>query len=365
MQINLPAPIEYTEDVLRIIQNKGPVAIGVSGGKDSCAVAFATTTWLDQQGHTGPRILIHSDLGIVEWEDSLPTCRRLAQALGLELVVVQRGAGGLMERWETRWKNNCRRYINLECVKLILPWSTASMRFCTSELKTSVICRDLQKRFPSTEILSVTGIRREESSSRQKAPICYPQPLLLSRKYQTSGFNWNSILGWTKEQVFAYLAEQNFRIHEAYLIYDSSRVSCSFCILGSIADLQASSKCEANQDIYRRMVTLEVVSTFSFQDNKWLADVAPHLLSEELQTKVLLAKRFAKIRTEAEAKIPPHLLYTKGWPTCVPTLAEAHLLGEVRRIVGDLLGLEMQYTDPSAIILRYEELMAQAKRKEA
>ena len=37
-----------------------PVAIGVSGGKDSCAVAFATVEHLDQIGHQGKRILIQA-----------------------------------------------------------------------------------------------------------------------------------------------------------------------------------------------------------------------------------------------------------------------------------------------------------------
>ena len=37
-----------------------PVAIGVSGGKDSCAAALATIEHLDAIGHTGPRLsLIH------------------------------------------------------------------------------------------------------------------------------------------------------------------------------------------------------------------------------------------------------------------------------------------------------------------
>src|SRR5690348_11013992 len=97
-----------------------PVAVGVSGGKDSCAVAIAVSEHLTAIGHTGPKILIHSDLGMVEWKDSLPTCERISKRIGWELVTVRRAAGGMMERWEQRWKNNVARYANLECVKLIL-----------------------------------------------------------------------------------------------------------------------------------------------------------------------------------------------------------------------------------------------------
>lgn len=40
--------VEATPDVLRLIRLGAPVAIGVSGGKDSCAAAFATVRVLDE-----------------------------------------------------------------------------------------------------------------------------------------------------------------------------------------------------------------------------------------------------------------------------------------------------------------------------
>ena len=43
-------------------------------------------------------------------------------------IVVRRAAGDMMDRWLKRWSNNLARYVNLNCVKLILPWSTPSMR---------------------------------------------------------------------------------------------------------------------------------------------------------------------------------------------------------------------------------------------
>ena len=135
--------IASTELATRAILAGGPVAVGVSGGKDSSAVAIRTLEYLDEVGHTGPRLLIHSDLGRVEWRQSLPACERLAERLGVELVVVRRQQGDLLDRFRERWENNIRRYAELCCVKLILPWPTPAMRYCTSELKTAVICRDL------------------------------------------------------------------------------------------------------------------------------------------------------------------------------------------------------------------------------
>jgi hypothetical protein len=58
---------------------------------------MATFEHLDRIGHAGPRLLIHADLGSVEWADSLPTCQQLSEHLGVDLVTVRRKQGGLME----------------------------------------------------------------------------------------------------------------------------------------------------------------------------------------------------------------------------------------------------------------------------
>src|SRR6185436_7405469 len=109
-------PIATTSEITALLGAHAPVAIGVSGGKDSDAAAFATIEYLDQLGHSGPRLLIHSDLGRTEWRESLPQCERLAERLGVDLVVVRRQAGDMMDRWLTRWANNVERYCALECV---------------------------------------------------------------------------------------------------------------------------------------------------------------------------------------------------------------------------------------------------------
>jgi hypothetical protein len=65
----------------------------------------------------------------------------------------------MLALWQGRWANNLTRYRDLLCVKLILPWSTPSMRFCTSELKTAVIASALKKRFDGLNILNITAVR--------------------------------------------------------------------------------------------------------------------------------------------------------------------------------------------------------------
>ena len=232
-----------TPEITSALEAGAAVAIGVSGGKDSAVTALATIDYLKDLGHCGPRVLIHSDLGRVEWRQSLPACHRLADRLGLELIVVRRETGDLLDRWRSRWENNVRRYAEMSCVKLILPWSTASMRFCTSELKTSIICRALVQRFAGQTILSAIGIRRQESPNRAKAPVAKQQPKLASVSQRTQGWDWHPILDWTAHDVFGYLEERGFALHEAYTVYGSSRVSCCFCVLSAQRDLAAATRC--------------------------------------------------------------------------------------------------------------------------
>ncbi len=61
---------------------------------------------------------LHSDCRDLQLDPSV---------LGLELMVVRREAGDMMDRWLQRWRDNLARYATLRCVKVILPWSTPSM----------------------------------------------------------------------------------------------------------------------------------------------------------------------------------------------------------------------------------------------
>lgn len=348
--------VETSPEVRDLLAVHAPVALGVSGGKDSSATALATTAYLDEIGHRGPRLLIHSDLGRVEWRDSLPMCQRLAAFLDQELVVVRRQAGDLLARWQVRWQNNVARYANLETVRLILPWSTPSMLFCRSELKAAIICRELIQRFPGQTLLSATGIRREESITRANAPISAPQARLTNATHHTRGLDWHPIATWTLEQMLTYHQRRQFPLHPAYA-RGMSRVSCAFCVLASLADLTTSAATPENQDLYRELVDIEILSSFSFQSGYWLGDVASRLLTATQQRSFIEAKRRAIIREQAEARIPRHLLYTKGWPTVMPTREEARLLSEVRKTVAETLDITIAYSDPEAILARYAALL--------
>ena len=340
-----------------LFHNNAPVSIGISGGKDSHACAFVVTDYLNALGHSGPRLLIHSDLGRIEWRDSLPVAERIAKNLNMELVVVRRKAGDMIQRWESRWEGNLKRYLELSCVKLILPWSTPAMRFCTGEMKRDQICKYLKSRYPGQSIISANGVRAEESKSRAKQPVASIQAKLSNEKKGVIGWDWRPIHHWSTQDVFSYLRSRCEVLHEAYTKYGCSRVSCSFCIMSSLRDLKAATTCSENHETYRLITGLEIKSTFSFHGNLWLSDIAPHLLSTEDQATVADAKMQARRRTEAEALIPKHMLFTAGWPSGIPTWEESRLLGQVRQIVCESIGVSPTFTRPEEIILQYRELL--------
>lgn len=342
-------PLAITPEVQSLLDQHAPVCLGVSGGKDSHATAWELAKHL--RHYQGPKLLIHADLGAVEWTDSLPACQRLADSIGWELIVTKRAAGGMMERWESRWQSSIRRYLELSTVALVLPWSTPSMRFCTSELKVDPITSTIRKRFGKTPVLSVTGVRAQESANRARQPIHAP-----AAKLPKGSLTWRPLLHFDLMQVWESIAESGVPAHEAYAMFGSSRVSCRFCMLAAEPDLIASLMDVRSHEIYRRMCELELTSAFSFQ-GKWLSRLAPQLIDNG-ESRLAAAIALAALRKEAEAWIPKDLAFTKGWPHRLPTPDEADKIAAMRQTVCRLYQWDSPYLDRDSIIGRYQQLMA-------
>lgn len=360
-----PPPLLTTPRVERLIREGAAVAFGGSGGKDSAIVACVTNAYLDERGHTGPRVLIHAHLGdLVEWSSSREECERLARHLGLDLLVV-RPPESLDEGFYSRWERNLARYSALACVRLILPWSTPSMRFCTSQWKPQKLFPALIKRYPGRTIVSVTGIRGQESANRARAPILARQEGLVSATGGTRGYDYHPVRDYTIDDVLDGLVYFGLPLHEAYTRFGAPQVSCALCILAGEAGHRAALRDSRNHPLFLRYVRLEAISSFAFQGDRWLGDLAPELLPPHVAVAHAEAKVRARRRQAAEARIPARLLYAKGgWPTCVPTSDEAALLAGVRAEVSDIMGIALTVRTPAQIIDRYASLLAEKERKE-
>lgn len=286
-----------------------------------------------QLGHPRDRrLVIHADLGRAEWESTPAMVERLAGLAGLPLTVVRRSAGDLFDRWAQRFENGKRRYEALETYNLIGPWSSASLRFCTSEAKAHVIGPHLARTLRGQAIVNVLGIRRDESTARSKAPEWkadgrYAAP---GNAHGTHMMLWHPIVHWSTEEVFTAHRLLGVPLHEAYTCHGTTRLSCRFCVLQSIGDARASAGAPANREALLHLVGLEATSTFSFQPGRWLADTAPSLLPLDLAARIAEAKRDAARRRTLEAGMPAGLRYVRGWPPRLPTLAEAEVVCAAR-----------------------------------
>jgi 3'-phosphoadenosine 5'-phosphosulfate sulfotransferase (PAPS reductase)/FAD synthetase len=356
-------PVLSTPELDALLARGAPVAIGVSGGKDSSAAAAQVLAYLDCMGHPKTqRLLIHADLGLIEWADSARVCTDLAAHLGVPLVTVRRSAGDMIDRWRQRWRNVSDRYRQLEAVAVILPFSTPSMRFCTSEMKSAVIASELRRRFPGQTIISATGLRRAESHARAMTPILKANPRLFGKRAGTSGYDWAPIADFSLEDVWQTHAEHRLPVHEAYRVWGSSRVSCSFCIMSSAPDLAAAFSHPGNREAWSALSELEIESAFSFQSGKWLSDLGLAAADDSFRRRLAAAKAIAAARHAAEARLSRDLLYVAGWPTFVPDLTQSELIAGVRREVCGLYGWDSPYLSAATVQARYAELFAKRPR---
>lgn len=358
--------LSITREVAAAIVCGSPIAFGSSSGKDSSALVVRCNRFLDYVGHVGERIIIQANLGEIEWKGVTEHGRKLAAHVGLEFVEVRRKKGGMISRWMQREGDNFERYRTLSCVTLISPWSSAALRFCTSEQKVQPITAYLAKRWPGQTIINAVGIRADESTDRAAKPVAQVNKRL-ARADGTTGLDWNAIHQLNVEDVFLINRREGIGLHFAY--ETNSRLSCCVCVLSNEKDLRGACSVDSNIPAILRVIALELHSCFSFQPSRWLADIfaqeRPELFTDEMRDALARAKRIAAARRMAEKRIPKELLYEKGWPTFQPTMEQCEIIASVRREIAELYGMEILCTTAEEVYARYAELLAEkAKREE-
>lgn len=356
------APTVALDPAVEALLRQGAhVAYNLSGGKDSGAAMLAVSNYLDSIGHPRDRRLaIHADLGRAEWRETTALVEQQAAFVRAPLVVVRRKAGDMVQRWEQRFVNGLARYRDLLTYNLIGPWSSAQLRFCTSELKAQVIGPYLAREFRGKAIVQVVGIRREESANRRKTPIAKPdfRYAKSDNRAGTAMMLWHPLVDWSTEQVFDCHKEHGLGLHPAYSA-GCSRVSCAFCIMQSRRDAEVAASVAGNTSLFAHLVEMEARSTFSFWPQGWLADIAPSLISPALAMLVSQGKLLAAERQRVEAEMPAGLRYVSGWPVRLPTMDEAHEIVSARRIILGHHDLPELYPTPTAVIERFAQLMEQ------
>lgn len=358
--------IASTPLIDQAIAEGAQVALNLSGGKDCGAVSALTMRRLDELGHPRERrFAIHAYLGRAEWKSSPAQVEAQAAALGLKLVVVSNRSGDLVSRFEGRWELGLADYVDLRLYNLRGPWASPSLKFCQSEQKIQVMGPHLARAFRGQTIINVVGIRREESNARRSAEVEKIQTryAAIGNKFGTRMITWQPGVDLLEAEVYEINRRYGIPLAESYGL-GGSRHSCAFCIMASLNDLVVGASAEGNHWLYRHYVSMEAASTFSFQPNRWLGDVAPHLLDTSLRARLDRAKALAAERRAIESAMPARHRYVKGWPLYLPTIDEAETVARTRRQILAHHNAASPYVTASAVRDRFAELLAMKRDRD-
>ena len=209
-RIPIPKPLKA------LINNGALLAVNHSGGKDSQAM---TSLILDAGISRDQLVIVHADLGRVEWPGTFDHIK--ATTFGLPIIVAE-----------------AKRDF-FEMVKARKMFPSPKYRQCTSDLKRGPIERELRRYLKANprfqgQIINAMGMRADESRDRAKRT-----PLTFSKRNSKAGrvwFDWLPIHALTTRDVFEVISNAGQVPHWAYGA-GMSRVSCSFCIMSSRADL--------------------------------------------------------------------------------------------------------------------------------
>jgi len=261
---------QLPKKIKRLVKQGAIFFVSHSGGKDS----QAQYAYINKHVPTNQIIVIHSDLGKVEWTG---VQKHINATIVHPLhVVVQ---------------NETKDF--LEMVRLRGMFPSPLYRQCTNDLKVGPINKLIRKIMKEKESLlgvNCTGIRADESGPRKKKILAMVEETGLAMTYNkkltifdrndcpegnldkkgrvkrlkdyTSPkagkrivHDWLPIADWTTNEVFQAIHAVGQRPHWAYEA-GMTRLSCCFCIMGNKSDLRTSAK--HNGVLLREIVALEV-----------------------------------------------------------------------------------------------------------
>lgn len=259
------APIER-DTAVPDVTDYDVLLVNSSGGKDSQAMLDYVVELADAAGVRDRIIVLHNDLGRAEWPGTADLAREQAEHYGLRFEIRSRESGLLMEEIEHRGM-----------------WPDALNRFCTSDQKRGpsrkfiselVIERRLNR---ALRVLYCLGLRAEESPGRAKKPILEITADASSRTREVT--TWLPILHWTTAQVWERIKASGVRHHWAY-DQGMGRLSCSFCVLASPADLKCAAR--LRPDLADEYVALEHRMGDRFRSNTTMLQLVAEVRGEEL-----------------------------------------------------------------------------------
>lgn len=205
-----PAPPDHPE-----LASYDSIVVNSSAGKDSQAMLDVVVELADHDACRDRIVVVHADLGRVEWPGTRQLAERHAAHYGLRFEVVARDRDLLhqIEHERARFPDAARRY-------------------CTSDQKTSQVAKLITRlttelggtRCRPARILNCLGLRADESPARSRKPRFGPDPATNTKRVVQ---RWLPIHDWTVEQVWDRIRLAGTDVHPAYAA-GMPRLSCSF-----------------------------------------------------------------------------------------------------------------------------------------
>jgi len=272
------------------------IVISSSAGKDSQAMLHYVTWLCQQRGIEDRIVVVHADLGRVEWPGTKELARRQAEHYGHRFELVSRIGGlsrglsragaPLYERGERH--GNLLAQVRRRHRQLVRngkhgpAWPSMSNRWCTSDFKRGPIgklftrlandWRAVTGEARPCRILDCIGLRAEESPARRKAS---PLKLRTSSKRQFVQ-TWLPVKWWSEEQIWQTIEASGVEHHWAYDL-GMPRLSCVFCVFASRSALMIAG--EHSPELLDAYVEVERETGFTFRQDLALADIQEALNS--------------------------------------------------------------------------------------
>lgn len=206
------------------------ILVNSSGGKDSQAMLDLVVEMATAAGVKHRIVVVHADLGRVEWQGTRELAERQAKHYGVRFEVVQRSKGDLLQQVEERGM-----------------WPDSQNRYCTSDQKRDQVAklltvltneqRDEQSvmgPWRPVRILNCMGLRAQESPNRKKMAAFEPNKRASNGRRTVD--TWLPIHDWTTEQVWSRIKASGVEHHRAYDL-GMGRLSCCFCVFAPKAAL--------------------------------------------------------------------------------------------------------------------------------
>lgn len=243
------------------------IVLNDSGGKDSGAMVDEVVRQCDEASvDRSILMLLHNDLGRIEWPGTRELVQDRATRYGLRLEIVHRDGPDLLEDMRTRRKRDGQNR----------GWADFRIRYCTSDHKRGPAYRRVAARVTAlgdlgrrrARVLYCLGFRAEESTGRAKRPVLAmnDRASTLSREV----WDWLPIREWTETQVWQRHRDVGLPWHAAYDA-GMTRLSCSFCIMASRQDLRTSAA--LRPDLAREYLAVEAELGMPFQAGRSLASI--------------------------------------------------------------------------------------------